>query len=121
MLETAMMMVVIFTLLFWIIEVGYFTYTYSVLTDAANEGVRHAIVNSGGDSAGTQTVVSNYVATSPQNVSSSITTAVTFPDGNPTPPNRVRVTVTYSYAPFLSTFFTTTTMKTYAEGRMVVQ
>lgn len=120
-LETAMMFVVIFTLLFWVLEVGYFTYTYSVLADAANEGVRHAIVYSGGDSAGTQTVVSNYVATSPQNISSSITTAVTFPDGSATPPNRVRVTVTYSYAPFISIFFTTTTMKTYAEGRMVVQ
>jgi Flp pilus assembly protein TadG len=119
-LETAMMFVVIFTLLFWVIEVGYFTYTYSVLADAANEGVRYSIVQSGGDSAGTQNVVKNYVATSPQNVSSSISTAVTFPDGNATPPNRVRVAVTYTYAPFISTFFTTTTMKAYAEGRMVV-
>jgi len=121
MLETAMMMVVIFTLLFWVIEVGYFTYTYSVLANAADEGVRYSIVHSGGDSAGTQTVVKNYVNTSPQNLSNSISVSVTFPDGSAVPPNHVDVTVTYTYAPFLSTFFTTTTMKTYAEGRMVVQ
>jgi Flp pilus assembly protein TadG len=120
-LETAVTMVVIFTVVFWIIELGYFTYTYSVLADAANEGVRHAIVKSGGDPSGTQTVVQNFVATSPQNVSNSIVVAVTSPDGDYTPPNRVRVTVTYTYVPFLSSFITTSTMKTYAEGRMVVQ
>ncbi len=116
------MMIVIFTLVFWVIELGYFTYTYSILADAANEGVRYSIVHSGGDAAGTKTVVKNFVATSPQNVSSSISTSVTFPDvGGAAPPNRVVVAVTYTYAPFISSFMTTTTMKTYAEGRMVVQ
>jgi Flp pilus assembly protein TadG len=119
-LETAIMLIVIFTVVFWVIELGYFTYTYSILADAANEGVRYSIVHSGGDSSGTQTVVKNFVATSPQSVSSSISTSVSFPDGSATPPNRVRVTVTYTYAPFLSSFVSTTTMKTYAEGRMVV-
>ncbi len=79
-LETAIMMIVIFMVVFWVIELGYFTYTYSVLT----------------------------------------ATTVTFPDGSAAPPNHVVVTVTYTYAPFLSSFMTTTTMKTYAEGRMVV-
>ena len=120
-LETAMMMIVIFTVVFWVIEVGYFTYTYSVLADAANEGVRYSIVHSGGDSAGTQTVVKNYVATSPQSVGSSVSVSVTFPDGSAVPPNHVVVAVTYTYAPFLTSFMTTATMKTYAEGRMVVQ
>ena len=121
-LETAIMMIVIFTLVFWVIELGYFTYTYSILADAANEGVRYSIVHSGGDAAGTKTVVKNFVATSPQNVSSSISTSVTFPDvGGAAPPNRVVVAVTYTYVPFFSTFTGTTTMKTYAEGRMVVQ
>lgn len=119
-LETAIMFVVIFTVVFWVIELGYFTYTYSVLADAANEGVRHAIVNSGGDPGGTETVVKNFVATSPENVSNSITVVVSDPDGSYAPPNRVRVTVTYSYVPFLSSLTSTTTMKTYAEGRMVV-
>ncbi len=120
-LETAIMMIVIFTVVFWVIELGYFTYTYSILADAANEGVRYSIVHSGGDAAGTQTVVKNFVATSPQNISSSIATTVTFPDGSAAPPNHVVVTVTYTYAPFISSLMTTTTMKTYAEGRMVVQ
>jgi len=120
-LETAVTMVVIFTLVFWIIELGYVTYTYSILADAANEGVRYSIVHSGGDPTGTQTVVKNFVATAPQNVSNSIVVAVSAPDGDYTPPNRVRVTVTYTYVPFLSSFITQSTMKTYAEGRMVVQ
>lgn len=120
-LETAMMMIVIFTVVFWVIELGYFTYTYSVLADAAEEGVRYSIVHSGGDVAGTKAAVTNFVATSPQNVSSSISTTVTFPDGSADPPNRVRVAVTYTYVPFLSSFMSTATMKTYAEGRRVVQ
>src|SRR5216683_7476515 len=120
-LETAMMMIVIFTLVFWVIELGYFTYTYAILADAANEGVRHSIVTSGGDVAGTQTVVKNFVATSPQNVSSSISTSVTFPDGSAAPPNRVRVAVTYTYIPALPQFITAPTMHSFAEGRMVAQ
>jgi Flp pilus assembly protein TadG len=120
-LETAMMMVVIFTVVFWVVELGYYMYTYSVLADAANEGVRHAIVNTGGDPGGTQTVVKNFVATAPHNVKNTTTVVVSAPDGSYAPPNRVRVTVTYTYFPFLSTFIKTTTMKTYAEGRMVVQ
>ncbi len=43
-LETAMMIVVIFTVVFWIFELGWLMYTYAVMADAANEGVRYAIV-----------------------------------------------------------------------------
>ncbi len=53
-LETALMIVVIFTVVFWVFELGWLMYTYSVLADAVNEGVRYAIVHSGGDVAGTQ-------------------------------------------------------------------
>ena len=121
-LETAMMMVVIFTITFWLIELGYFTYTYSVLADAAEEGVRYSIVHTAGDVAGTKTTVANFVATAPASASNTISTTVTFPDGGSAdPPNRVQVAVTYTYVPFLSTFFNTTTMKTYAEGRRVVK
>src|SRR5216684_931313 len=109
-LETSMMIVVIFVVVFWTFELGWIMYTYSVLADAANEGVRHAMVQSGGDSAGTQTIVKNYAATSLHDVSA-ITTAVTFPDGSAVPPNRVRVTVAYTYVPVLGSF--APTMKTY--------
>jgi Flp pilus assembly protein TadG len=103
---------------FWIFELGQLMYTYSVLADAANEGVRYSIVHSGGDVSGTQSRVTIFARTSMHNVSA-MTTSVTFPDGSAAPPNRVRVSVTYTYIPYLGSFAPTT--KAYAEGRMVVQ
>jgi Flp pilus assembly protein TadG len=118
-LETAMMIVVIFTVVFWIFELGWMMYTYSVMADAANEGVRYAIVHSGGDAAGTKATIKTFLQTSLHNVSS-IDPQVTFPDGGSTaPPNRVRVIVTYTYVPWLKQFINTPTMSTYAEGRMI--
>ena len=114
------MIVVIFTVVFWVFELGWLMYTYSVLADAANEGVRHAMVHSGGDPAGTQAKVKTFAATSLHNVSA-ISVSVTPPDGSYAPPNRVQVTVTYTYIPYLPKFITAPTMKTYAEGRMVAQ
>jgi len=114
------MMVVVFTVVFWIFELGWLMYTYSVLADSVNEGVRYAIVHSGGDPAGTQAKVKSFAAASLQNVSA-ITPSVTFPDGSSTPPNLVRVTVTYTYIPYLPKFITAPTMKAFAEGRMVAQ
>lgn len=118
-LETAMMIVVIFTVVFWIFELGWLMYTYAVMADAANEGVRYAIVHSGGDSGGTQARVKTFAGTSLHNVNA-LSTSVTFPDGSATPPNRVRVAVTYTYIPWLSQFISTPTMHTYSEGRMIV-
>jgi Flp pilus assembly protein TadG len=119
-LETAMMIVVIFTVVFWIFELGWLMYTYSVMADAANEGVRYAIVHSGGDVSGTQARVVSFARTSLHDVSA-LQPLVTFPDNNNTaPPNRVRVTVTYTYVPWLNKFINTPTMSTYAEGRMIV-
>src|SRR5207245_1905946 len=88
--------------------------------DAANEGVRYAIVHSGADPTGTQTKVQTFAAASMHDVTA-ISIAVTAPDGSYTPPNRVRVTVTYAYAPFLPKYIGAATMTTYAEGRMVAQ
>ena len=120
-LETAMMIVVVFTVVFWVFELGWLMYTYSVMADAANEGVRYAIVHSNGDPTNTKTKVQTFAATSLHNTNG-ITVSVTFPDNNnPAPPNRVRVTVTYTYVPWLSQYISTPTMRTYSEGRMVVQ
>ena len=119
-LETAMMIVVVFTVVFWIFELGWVMYTYAVMADAANEGVRYAIVHSGGDATGTQAKVKTFAQTSLHDVSA-ISTSVSFPDGSAQPPNRVRVTVTYTYVPWLSQYISTPTMKTYSEGRMIVQ
>lgn len=122
-LETSMMIIVIFTVVFWVFELGWLMYTYSVMADAANEGVRYAIVHSGGDPVGTKARVINFAQTSLHDVTAlSSGVVVTFPDGgSATPPNRVRVTVTYTYVPWLSQYITTPTMQTYAEGRMIVQ
>lgn len=117
--ETALMIVVIFLVSFWVFELGWLMYTYTVMADAANEGVRHAIVTSGGDTSGTQTVVKSFAGTSLHNTKA-MSVSVTFPDGSAAPPNRVRVTVTYTYVPWLSGFISTPTMKTFAEGRMIV-
>jgi Flp pilus assembly protein TadG len=119
-LETAIMLVVIFTVMLWTFEIGWVMYVYSVLADSANEGVRYAIVQSGGNPSGTQATVQKFAATSIVN-SSVVKTTVSFPDGSATPPNRVRVQVSYPYVPFLSTLLPNFSMKTFAEGRMVIQ
>jgi Flp pilus assembly protein TadG len=119
-LETAMMIVVIFTVVFWIFELGWVMYTYAVMADAANEGVRYAVVHSGGDASGTQAKVKTFAQTSLHDISAMSPPSVTFPDGSAAPPNRVRVTVTYTYVPWLKQFINTPTMTTYAEGRMIV-
>ena len=118
--EAAFILPLVFFVVFWIFELGWLMYTYSVLADAANEGVRYAIVHSGGDPAGTLAKVKTFAGTSLHNVSA-ISISVTFPDGNATPPNRVRVTVNYVYIPFLPKFITAPTMNTFSEGRMVTQ
>src|ERR1051326_808978 len=119
-LETAMMIVVIFNVVFWVFEVGWITYTHSVMADAANEGVRYAIVRSGGDPAGTQSKVLTFAQTSLHNTNA-LSVTVTFPNGSTSPPNPVEVTVTYTYVPWLSGFINTPTMKAYAKGNMVAQ
>src|SRR6476660_4014695 len=118
--ETAIMMVVILTTVFSVFELGWLMYTYSSLADAANEGVRYAIVHSGGDPSGTQAKVKTFAGTSMHDVRA-LATSVTFPDGSAAPPNRVRVAVTYSYIPYLPKFSMAPTMHTVAEGRMVAQ
>jgi Flp pilus assembly protein TadG len=115
-LETAMMIVVIFTVVFWVFEVAWLMYTYTVMADAANEGVRYAIVHSG-DSAGTTARVKSFAATSLHDTSA-ISVSVTFPTGS-TPPNPVLVSVTYTYVPWLKGVISTPTMTTYAKGMMV--
>lgn len=115
-----MMIVVIFSVVFWVFEVGWLTYTHSVMADAANEGVRYAVVHSGGDPTGTVTKVKTFAATSLHDISA-ISVTVNFPNGTATPPNPVEVRVTYTYVPWLTNYINTPTMTTYAKGRMVMQ
>jgi Flp pilus assembly protein TadG len=119
-IETALVIVLVFTVVFSIFEIGWLMYTYSVLADAANEGVRYAVVHSGADPTGTQAKVKTFAATSMHNINA-ITITETFPDGDTVPPKRVRVTVSYTYIPYLPRFIAAPTMHTFAEGRMVAQ
>lgn len=122
-LETALMIVIIFTVAFLAFEIGQLMYTYTVLGDAANEGVRYAIVHSGGGVASTPTTVTtvtNFAKTSMHDVSK-ISVTVSAPEGDYNPPHLVRVTVSYTYVPSLNVFTTPPTLTAYAEGRMVVQ
>src|SRR5215813_3359132 len=70
-LETAVMIIVIFTVVFWVFEVAWLMYTYTVMADAANEGVRYAIVHSSdaSDWSATKQRVKDFSATSLHDVS----------------------------------------------------
>ena len=128
-LETAIVMVVIITVMFWVFELCWLMYTYSVIADAANEGVRYSIVHSGGDATGTQSRIATFAGATMHDVSGISTTVEFSADGGSTyssatsaaPPNLVRVKVTYTYVPFLPKFIGSPTMHAYAEGTMAVQ
>lgn len=121
-IETALVLVIIFIALVWILEVCMLMYTYTVIANAANEGARYAIVqqNIVVNDARVQNRVANFARTSLHDVSA-ITTTVELPDGTNVPPNRVRVKVTYTYVPWIRQYISTPTMHAYAEARMVVQ
>lgn len=112
-----MMIVVIFTIVFWVFELGWLMYTYTVMADAANEGVRYAIVHSGDNTSAIQSDVTAFAQTSLHDVSG-IAVSVSYPNGT-APPNTVTVTVTYTFVPWLSGYISTPTMQTFAEGRMI--
>src|SRR5207253_6006736 len=113
-IESLLMLVVIITVVLWVFELGWLMYTYSVLAGAANEGVRYAIVHSGADPSGTQTQVNNFAGMSLSDVSAVLVT-VSDPDGGYAPPNRVRVTVTYSYVNTFAHLTLAPIMHAYAE------
>jgi Flp pilus assembly protein TadG len=118
---------------FLIFEFCMMVYTYSVLGDAAREGVRYAVVHgtdssscsgpsSGcGDSTGSNVtaVVNGYAAVSFHNTSG-MTVTPSWPDGTSTPASRVVVTITYPYIPYLYLgIISAPTMTIVAEGRIV--
>jgi Flp pilus assembly protein TadG len=122
MVETALTLIVIFILVFWIFEISLAMYTYVVLGDAAQEGVRYAIVKSdvAVNDAAVIARVQRFAQLSLHNTSA-MTVTVELPDGSATPPNRVLVRVTYTFIPYFNNLIgTAPVMRTYAEGRMVV-
>ena len=135
--EFALTIIFVMVVLFGAIELTIMIYTYNILADSAKEGVRYAIVHGTGvgaancsgpggggvactDSTGTnvQTVVNNYTRLSFHD-NTAMTVTPTYPDSSSVAPNRVRVTVSYVYQPFLRIGWTTMTVNAAAEGRIV--
>jgi Flp pilus assembly protein TadG len=116
--EMALSLMTILVVLFMTIELSSAIYTYVVLSDAANEGLRYAIVNSS-DSGGaaTRAKVVTYAANSLHDMSD-MTVNVNYPDGQLVP-GRVQISVSYPYLPYLGFMGSPPTMHAYAEGRLV--
>lgn len=103
-------------LIFGIIEYCSLIHAQTVLADAANEGVRYMLVNHS-DQSGASTKVQQYAALTLHDTKN-IDVEFSYPDGDATPPNRVGITVTYSYLPYLSWVIPDPpTLTAYAEGR----
>jgi Flp pilus assembly protein TadG len=123
----------LFLMTFLIFEFCMAIYTYSVLGNAAREGVRYAIVHgtdsgscsgpsSGcGDSAGSNvTAVVNSYASISFHDTSGMTVTPSWPDGTSTPSSRVLVTISYPYVAYLTLpGFNSPQMQITAEGRIV--
>ena len=117
-LEFAVTLLCISFLIFGTVELVSAVYTYAVLADAANEGVRYAIVNST-DQAGAVSKVQEYAVLSLHDMSA-LAVSVTYPDGTAVPPARVAVSVSYQYVPYLTGFMSNPpTIHAYAVGRLV--
>lgn len=86
-------------------------YTYSVIEDAARQGMRYATVHGtnssscAGPSTGCDSTAANVVSTVTTYAQTfagalaGLNVAVTYPDGKSTATSRVLVSVTYAYAP----------------------
>lgn len=115
-LEILISLLVVYSLVFWLFELCMFTYTCSVLNDAAQEGVRYATMHgthssicSGPDSTCTnqspysnvQAVVTAAASASLHNISA-MTVTVSYANSTAASGNPVAVTVAYTYVPYLN-------------------
>lgn len=117
-LEFALTFLLVIILIFIMIEGFSMIHTYTVLAEAANEGVRYYIVNNGNPT-GAQNVAKAYAANTLHNVSA-LSAVCTNIDASSAPPGRVSCTISYAYVPYLSNFTNNPpTMHAYAEGRTV--
>jgi len=133
--EFALSVVTVMFVIFCCFELLMAVYTASVLADAAKEGVRYAEVHgsnttlcSGPNTASpcandplannVGAMVKNYAKASLHDTSA-ISVSVTYPDGTNDAPNRVVVTVSYTYVPYINLSFFHPTLTTHAQGRIV--
>jgi Flp pilus assembly protein TadG len=132
-IETAISLIFVFNLAFWLFEMSLFVQTYAVLDDATHEGVRYAISH-GSDSsncsgpttgcadlsgANVQATVSRVAALSFHDPSA-MTVTVAYPDATGSAPGSlVTVTLSYPYVPLFSGLGFSPTIKVTAQGRIV--
>ncbi|HET9088629.1 MAG TPA: TadE family protein [Acidobacteriaceae bacterium] len=131
-IETALALTVAIPMVLWLFELCMLVYTYSVLGDAARQGVRYAIVH-GSDSALCSGPSSGCTDLTGANVSSVVTNAaaysfhnlaemnvqVTYPDNSSTPPSRVGVAIIYNYVPYIELPGIASKLQLQAQGRIV--
>lgn len=134
-IEFILSILTILFVLFAMWEVIMIVYTMNVMSDAAKEGVRYAIVHGGGnincsgpnpsadctnpDPAATRVidVVKDYARFSLHDTTAIIVT-VDYLDGISTSPARVRIEVSYDFVPYTALNLRPT-LRTAAEGRIV--
>jgi len=132
-LEFALSVWMMLWVTFLIFEFCMLVYTYSVLANAAREGVRYAVVhgttntscsgpsNGCGDASGGNViaVVRGYAALSFHDLRA-MTVSPSWPDGKSTPGSRIVVTVSYPYISYLQLpGFVSPNMTINAESRIV--
>ncbi len=135
--EFALTVIFVMVLILGSLEMFVLVYTYSVLADAAKEGVRYAVVHGTGvgvancsgpggggvscadsTAANVTAAVTNYTSFSFHD-SSAMTVTPTYQDASSVAPSRIRVTVTYPYQPIFGLGWPTVTVNAAAEGRIV--
>lgn len=130
-IETALSLLLVIPIVFWLFEMCMLTYTYSVLGDAARQGIRYAIVhgtdttNCSGPSTGCAdasganviAVVQQAAAYSFHNLSD-MHVQVSYPDLSSAPPSRVTVTINYTYVPYIRLPGIAQSVQLSAQGRI---
>lgn len=128
--EFALSMFMVLVAILTLLELCGAVYTYVMLSDAANEGLRYAIVRSSDGSfvSHVQTQVTTYAGYSVHNMTN-LNVSVSCPDasGGTCPgsvPGRVKVSVSYTYVPYIGTLIGVgnnhvPTMHAFAEGRLI--
>jgi Flp pilus assembly protein TadG len=141
--EFALTITILVLLLVGMMELTMFVYTYSVLADAAKEGVRYAIVhgasgtNSSGPTGATKTstswgtcsssdsgtssvvsTVQNYAALSLHSTSA-MKISVCYPDQSNNPGSAVEVSVSYPYQPLFGLGWPKVTVSANSAGRIM--
>jgi Flp pilus assembly protein TadG len=131
--EFILSILVMIFVMFWLFEMGMLVYTYTVIAASAKEGVRYAIVhgsksgspNGPGNDAAVKSAALEYAKLSLHDVSA-ITITPNYPDENSVtgdpgnnPQERVVVTVSYQYIPYIKLPFFSPDITATSQGRIV--